>query len=500
MTDNFDEFEQGEAEHDLAPPPTPTGFRANLVGAWRSQPLFKLFVLMVVVGAVVAVAISLFSGNDSTSSALLGKPPDLQQAAGGKSTPYLKEQTELANNQRTKEAMQSGGSAIPTPIGPSTGEGEFNPGAQKEDPINELRAEVENMNKQLQEAKQIAATPPVQQAPEPFDDSLAQAMQKQMGQLLDSWAPKGTRVFAVTDIEKMNADQTANGSGSNGVGGTNANASNPNTPTTPPAKTIVPAGTVSYAELLTEANSDVPSPILGQLVSGPLKGARIVGQFQVVNGYADYLTLTFKLADLKGTDYKINALALDPDTTLGGMATEVDQRYMTRLVLPAAAGFLQGFASALGQGNSTITTNGTTTIFQQSGKSVTQGEYAGVSAAAQTAGQFFQNQANQTRPLVRVASGTPMGIFFIETVTDAPIQQQNNNNNAANQNQQAPAYVPSGQNPYGTVPTNYGAAVPNAYPVPYPNYAAPAGYGVNYGGAGGFGQSSYPGASVYYTH
>ncbi len=188
-------------------------------------------------------------------------------------------------------------------------------------------------------------------------------------------------------------------------------------------KTIVSAGTVSYAQLITEANSDVPGPILAQIVSGPLAGARAVGQFQVANGNADYLVLQFNLANLKGKDYALNAIALDPDTTLGGMATEVNQRYFTRVVLPAAAGFLQGFGSALGQGNSSISTNGTTTIVSQSGKGISQGAFTGVGQAAQTASQFFQNQANQTRPLVRVAAGTPIGMFFTTTVTDQQTQQ-----------------------------------------------------------------------------
>ena len=500
MTDNnnFEEFEHVEGDHHEEIAAAPAGLRSNLGSAWRSQPLFKLFVLIIVVGAVVAVAVSLFSGSNSKSAVGLLKPPDMHEAPGGKSSPYLKEQTEMANKQRTDEAIQSGGSALPTPIGPGTDNGELAPAVPKEDPLNELRAEVENMNKQLQEAKQAAAAPPPQQAaPEPFDDTLAQAMQRQMGQMLDSWVPKGNKQVAVYDLdtlarERQEAEKAATGGDASKTEGT-----------TPPAKTMVSAGTVSYAQLLTEANSDVPGPILAQIVSGPLKGARVVGQFVVANGYSDYLTLTFKLANWHGTDYRINALALDPDTTLGGMATEVDQRYMTRLILPAAAGFLQGFSSAIGQGNSSISTNGTTTIVDQSGKGTRQGIYTGIGAAASTASQFFQTQANNTKPLVRVAAGTPMGLFFVDTVTDAPI--------TAGQTAQN---MPYGQTPYngnyqyGQTPSsygqnygqNYGNSGYNAggYPVMYQN----SGY-QNQQSVGGFGVSQQPYApnsTVFYTH
>ena len=530
MTDNFQEFEHTETEQHEELPPTPVGFRANLTHAWRSQPLFKLFVLMVAVGAIVAVAVSLFSGSNIKSSVGLARPPELHEAPGGKSSPYLQEQTDMANKHRTEEAMQSGGSALPTPIGPGAESGELSPNTPKEDPLNELRAEVADMNKQLQDAKQVQAVPPPPPPPpEPFDDSLAQAMQRQMSQLLDSWVPKSTRLVEVYDLETLARERQAEQDKATQAAQQANQALGIGTSAVPPAKTIVAAGTVSYAQLLTEANSDVPGPILAQLVSGPLKGARIIGQFQVSNGYSDYLTMSFKLANLKGTDYKINAIALDPDTTLGGMATEVDQRYLMRLVLPAAAAFLQGFASSLGQGNTSLSTNGTTTIIQQSGKSFQQGEYTGLSAAAQTAGQFFQNQANQTMPLVRVAAGTPMGIFFVETVTDAPLQTGAQpacttptpgvSNPLLGTNGCAPGQVPVAQpapgyygqpSPYGQ-PGIYGQGYgqPGAYgtpgggyPVLYPSATQPLA-APTYGGFGVIPQATapgYPGSTVYYTH
>jgi hypothetical protein len=326
--------------------------------------------------------------------------------------------------------------------------------------------------------------------------------------------PKGNRTVEVYDLEKLNSEREAQVKAQADAAKADAAAA---TQTTTAAKVIVNAGTVSYAQLLTEANSDVPGPIMALIVSGPLKGARAIGQFTVSPGY-DYLVLTFKLADLKGMDYKIDALALDPDTTLGGMATETDQRYMTRLVLPAAAAFLQGFGSALGQGNSSITTNGDTTIFQQSSNGFKQGEYDGISAAAQTAGQFFQNQANLVKPLVRVAAGTPMGLFFVDTVIDTPAAVLNAQDaaNAANN----PAAL-NGVNPFANGagagvgypnPNGYNAGYNNpngAYSVLYPpgfsqglarNINGMSGIGVSTPQSSYGAGSGYPGTTVYYAH
>lgn len=399
MTNNLDDFEnQEDLEQGLSPPRTrAASFKDNLTEAWRTKPLFKLMVLMIVVGAAVAASVSFFSSGPPDSPANLLRPPEVSEAPGGKATPYLRQQTEMANQQRSEEAMKSGGSAIPTPIGANT-ETDVLATIAKNDPLNELRAEIER----LKEAKQPQQVQ-IQQA-ESFDNTLAQAMQAQLKQIMESWTPQGIKQVAVSKGEdKTSAEKTTGGAL------TSARTNK---------KAIVTAGTVSYAQLLVEANSDVPGPILAQIVSGPLSGARAVGQFQVANGNSDYLVLQFRLATLKGKDYRIDAIALDPDTTLGGMATEVDQRYFTRMILPAAAGFLQGFASALGESDTTVSQNSSSTVVQQSGKSVRQGLFQGLGQAAQTAGQFFSRQASQIKPLVRVAVGTPMGLFFISSVYD----------------------------------------------------------------------------------
>lgn len=501
MTNNPDDFDQPEFGEEL-PPPKP-GMTSNLVEAWRSRPLFKLLVLMTVAGAVIAASISLFSGGQQASQvAQMVKPPSIKEAPGGPVSPYMREQTEMANAERTQEAIQTGGSALPTPIGPSTDVNELGNDKSK-DPLVELRAETERLQQQLNQVQQkqaqvqVQAAPPVQQVQQQkqFDDTLAQAMQRQMQQLMDSWAPKGVKAVTVTKPEEnKEKEKTAEAGAANPQGSAATPASY-----TPAAKALVPAGTVSYAQLLTEANSDIPGAILAQIVSGPLAGARAIGSFQVAN---DYLVLHFSDANLKGKDYSINALALDPNTTLGGMATEVDERYFTRVLLPAAAGFMQGFGSALSVGSSSILENGTTTVVQQSGRGLSQGVYYGLAQGAQTMGQFFQNQANQTQPLIRVAAGTPMGLFFITSVQETGAAAQpvpaaamgsamanypGNPGSAA----PYPGYgYPNAQGyPPGTVPNGY-------YPGAMTGYGAYQGYGnPGYGQAPATSNVPYPNIS-----
>lgn len=523
MTNN-DDFDQPDYNptEELAPPKS--NARANLAEAWRTRPLFKLVVLMTAVAAIVAAGVSFFGGSSATKNASrLPNPPSISSAPGGPTSPYMASETDLANRNREQQALESGGSAMPTPIGRSTDMGALSTNdPKKNDPLNELKAEIERLRQdqkqtqqqQVQQQQQLQQGGPQkaqQQQQEQFDDSLATAMQRQMTQLMDSWTPPGVKEVLVKSDEK-------NGKGATGASGSTSTAASTTTNPAPPAKTILSAGTVSYAQLLTEANSDVPGPILAQIVSGPFSGARAVGQFQVANGYADYLVLQFTLVNFKGKDYPISAIALDPNTTLGGMATEVDQRYFTRVVLPAAAGFLQGFGQALGTGNSSTVTNGTSTIVQQSQEGYRQGLFQGLGQGAQTMSQFFQNQANLIKPLVRVAAGTPMGIFFVTSVQDQTVQQlqqqqsQNGYNPAMGISGIGGSYPglsgynglgATGANPYmagaypGTNVTGYGApaTTPN---VPYPNYANPVNTASPYSA---FPTQGVPGlGTTYYTH
>lgn len=548
MTDNnnnnFEDIEHQETVHPDEGAPAPT--RSNLAEAWRTRPIFKLLVVMVVAGAAIAAGTTFFGGSKQQAQiSRLVNPPDVHQAPGGAASPYFIQQTKEAETQRSKDALEKGTSALPTPIGQP---GDINV-TEKTDPLNELRGETEHLKQQLAQMQQIqqqqqaqksaqaAAQAGAQQTSpaagggvrqqEQFDTALSQVMQGQMKQLMDSWAPKGIKQV---DVTKVDEQRGANGSSTAaaavpGQPGAEAGA----TPAVAP-KPLVSAGTISYAQLLTEANSDVPAPVLAQIVSGPLSGARAVGSFQVANGYNDYLVLTFTLADLKGKDYRIQAIALDPDTTLAGMATEVDQRYFTRLILPAAAAFLQGFGSALATTSSTTSTNGTTTIVSQTSPGVTQGVAQGASTAANTAAQFFQDQANLTKPLIRIAAGTPMGLFFVSSVFPPE--------SAAAQSGGANGGCPSGTTPgYSVggkiVPTPPGSQPNGCYPaagtglsamglspfsgmtgmtgapgaagtpdVPYPNYAtsggamnrgygSPMGTGFGASPLGGYGNSYY---------
>jgi len=437
MTNNMDEFDQDDIDTSTGVSGSgEPGAKKNLLDAWKSQPIFKLMVIMGVVGVAVAGVLGVFSGNNKTNESQLVRPPELNEAPGSKASPYFIEQSKQASAQRAEIAMQQGGSAMPTPVGQNADLSDLGNDKSK-DQLMEFRAEAERLRQELrQEQKQNVQTiqQQIQQRPrEQEDNTLAQAMQQQMQQLMNSWVPQKMGIVkgeGDKEPAKTEKKETLVSSASTELQSKSASLQE--------MPAIVAAGTVNYAQLLTEANSDVPSPILAQIVSGPLAGARAVGHFQVSG---DYLVLSFNLATLKGKDYTIDAIALDPDTTLSGMASEVDHRYFTRVLLPAAGAFVSTFGSTLGQNSSTSTVSNGTVITDQAKQSTEDAIYAGIGQAGQTMSQFLQQQANQTKPLVRVAVGTPMGLFFLSSVKEtdpaakaaeeAAAAQRLNPNNAA---------------------------------------------------------------------
>jgi len=177
-------------------------------------------------------------------------------------------------------------------------------------------------------------------------------------------------------------------------------------------------GTILYAELISEANSDSPGPVLAQIVEGELAGAKLIGQFAVQR---ESLVITFNTLTM-GTDRNgeeinetvgISAYAVDASNIGSGLASEVDYHLLQNIGITFASSFAQGFGQAIAQSGQQIvsTDSGTTivnpTLSTQQQLMVAAGTAAG--ATGQTLNQLFGN-----RPItVKVKSGTGIGVLFL---------------------------------------------------------------------------------------
>src|SRR5262249_53482367 len=147
----------------------------------------------------------------------------------------------------------------------------------------------------------------------------------------------------------------------------------------------------------------------------PLNGSRILGSFEDKN---DYLVLNFDTIVIKGISYSINAVALDPATTRKGMRTDIDHHYLERAFLPMAAKFVEGLSQAVSDsGLTSVTVEGGAAVSSEGEKSDKQQVASGIEEAGKKLGEILDDQADDVEVTVKIASGTPIGILFLDPVT-----------------------------------------------------------------------------------
>lgn len=402
----------------------------------KSNPLIKIG--MVVAALIVIIGSVVMFGGDKKEAVDSFVPAgnDLKETPGtSEVSPEMKQALEDFNQQQIEQAIQTGDSVLPTPIEPpkerlpvpenTTGE---------DDPLlrwrqmQEERLQAEQQT--LQAADQTQNAQPA--GPDPALANLTAAMSTQMSQILGEKPAENLKYMQVTDlnafIQAVNAAQNSGVASGNAVVGQDGNliAANGTVAIDPvtgqpvqvaPPKVLIKAGTIEYGQLINEANSDIPGPIVALMASGKYSGSRLIGTFE---RREKFLVISFNtLVDKKGVSIPIEAFALDPNTTLSGMATEVDNRYWQRVVLPAAAEFIEGLGEAVADsGDTSVTVSGDTVIQEENDIDTRQELYKGVERAAERVGDLLDEEANRTEILVRVAAGTPMGILFTTSVTD----------------------------------------------------------------------------------
>jgi len=343
-------------------------------------------------------------------------------------SPAMEKALKEANAEDVEVAQRTGSSSLPIPIAPPVGrveQDEASLSRSNEDPLARWRRIQEERQKreELQQQKTLARD---QDPNAEAINNLSTAMAEQMLSILEGKVPTPMQSVTGTDEEafftqqeekeearqeKLREQQSQRGEGGSGSGSGGSDADVVNI--------IVPAATIEYAQLMIEANSDVPGPVMAEVMSGPLVGSRLLGDFEVQD---EYLTLSFDTLVIDGVGYSIDAIALDMNTTLPGVVTDVDHRYFQRIVLPAAAAFIEGMSSAIADtGGTTVSTSGTTgtSTSTTSGEPDTEEEiFKGIEEAGKTVAEILDDEAAGVEIMVKVAAGTPMGVLFLEPVTD----------------------------------------------------------------------------------
>ena len=137
--------------------------------------------------------------------------------------------------------------------------------------------------------------------------------------------------------------------------------------------------------------------------------------------------LVLRLSSLtwRGRTVPVDAWAVDPQCACYGIEGEVDRHFLSRVVLPAAARFAEGFLTAAAMPARTLTLQDGTgerpgTVLHERGESgEREALHAGAGAAAQTLGDILMADAPK-ETTVRIPRNTPLVVMVARPFAPPP--------------------------------------------------------------------------------
>ena len=362
--------------------------------------------------------------SQESAGAYVAKAPNMEVVPGSSSNLEYNKQVQVKNEKDGEKALEENKSFLPTLTNDSSFSN-VSPIDQLDQQLKLERQQQEEMKKQEEpvveapppppviiEPPPVVVAPPVQmvvQRPKPkygAEDALLIAT------LSEVWKNKAS----ASEFDYARAGGAAAGGAANSQVSEGTVAQGANTGTQASGIGAIPiskAGDIHVAVLETGINSDEPSPILAKIVSGPLKGTRLIGSINVTG---EKVILAFTTASIPRhpKSVGIQAVAIDANTSRTALATSVDNHYFLKYGVLLGATFLGGFADALTNNNkTTIVQNGQ--VIQVPNGDMTTKELT--QQGLGSVGKELANQAKQTsqalKPTITVDSGTAMGILIL---------------------------------------------------------------------------------------
>ena len=264
-----------------------------------------------------------------------------------------------------------------------------------------------------------AAQPAVQTVQATVVDPKAEAAySKQIGDLFSQWGGRPPQ----TDIVLPATGPEATGDGAPGTTSVHGAATGVrNTSMAIPAasraadagKILIPAGRGVFAHPVLAVNSDASSPVVMQADSGPIAGDRMIGSFAREN---KRLIIHINTVIHDGQSIGTDGVVIAPDTMEAAVASNVDEHYLERFILPAAAAFVEGLGQAI------ATTSNTVAVLSPLGGATTSthlnlNQQLGV-AAGTAAGQVANvlNQEAPKGPTISLDANVAVGVMFLTPV------------------------------------------------------------------------------------
>lgn len=360
-------------------------------------------------GAVVVSVLSFhdhtLQGRASVKQMATTQAGSAPQGGGAKSGPTARYNREVhhLNATKARQAIKSGGSFVPTPAASAA-------------PIT-----LPSLNTLGVVAKKPAPAPTSRTAPGPVavkpsvpppavsvntnqEDPTGKFMDTVMTQWMRAQVPK-VSVWVATTHARANGGTITPAHPVPGVAGK----------LKPFVASPLRVGHIYYAVNLLAANSDHPgTPVLAEVVSGSLAGARFIGGFKLED---NRLLLEFSEVVVHGKVWKTTAFGVDPSTAQPSLATRVDHHYLGRWGGLVAASFLEGFGRAVRQSGSTMTQfaggNGISTVYATRALNTKAETEIALGKVGQKIGEQLDKGFNRP-PTVYLRKGIALGLLVLK--------------------------------------------------------------------------------------
>ncbi|MCU1737530.1 MULTISPECIES: conjugal transfer protein TraO [unclassified Pseudomonas] len=171
------------------------------------------------------------------------------------------------------------------------------------------------------------------------------------------------------------------------------------------------------ALLGTDLDTDENSVVFAVVPSGPYEGLTVIAQgYKRINESID---MTFTIMKWRGRSYKVTAKAIDQNTLRSALSGEVNNRYFTRIILPAIAAGIGKTGQMYEQSSAQniITPQGGVIQTYPSTPNGTAVLGTMIGGAGETAGKVLaQDAAQMPTKQVLIAKGGTIGIQFMAPV------------------------------------------------------------------------------------
>lgn len=405
--------------------------KQNLKNLW-ADPRKRTMVIIMVGLATAMLLVGLFVTRDGPDASAQGgtgtkaiSSPSVEARPGLVADQQYNQAIRDENLERLKEAQEEGGTVLPTleggnepppldPLANAPAAQDQPPEIQVPDPMPVETPQPQPVDYQQTVQAAPPPAPPVATGENVMRTERYRSVENQIQSYMQAWVPTvGAQEFSYNGVLP---DPASSASMGGEVGGAGMQVAAGEGNAARGGASFVRAGTIVPAVLLTSLNSDVPGPALAQIVSGPLAGARVIGNFQTLE---KHLVLRFNSISMpdQSRSFNINAFAVNDNLGVG-LATDVNNHYFQRIGLTFAAGLFQGYSTGIARTGvrTHITDSGSVIVTQDELNSNQIFKQAVGRGGSAIASELTKNSRRD--PTVKVegkdGSGVPIGLLFMK--------------------------------------------------------------------------------------